>query len=130
MTKSQCSSTLFPWEICPKTQNSKIFFCTRVHTITLNTVTKYKVYPYIQTSLNQIFGIKLKNLEKWLSLNVHQPFFPGKFAPKPEIQNKFRTRVHTITLNTVTKYKLYPYIQTSLNQMFGIFKNLKSLKND
>ena len=62
MTKSQCSSTLFPWEICPKTQNSKNFFRTRVHTITLNTVTKYKLYPYIQTSLNQIFGI-FKNLK-------------------------------------------------------------------
>ena len=35
-----------------------------------------------------------------------------------------------ITLNTVTKYKLYLYIQTSLNQIFVIFKNLKTLKND
>ena len=52
---------------------------------------------------------------------VHQPFFPGaKFVPRcPEIQKFFRTLVHTITLNTVTKYKLYPYIQTSLNQKFS-----------
>ena len=56
MTKYHCSSTLFPLEICPKTQDSNIFHI-RVHTITLNTVTKCKVYPYIQTSLNQIFGI-------------------------------------------------------------------------
>ena len=53
-----------------------------VHTITLNTVTKYKVYPYIQTSIKSNF----KYLEKWLSLTVHQPFFPGKVAPRPEIQ--------------------------------------------
>ena len=58
------------------------------------------------------------------------PFSLGKFPPRPEIQNFFRTLVHTITLNTVTKYKLYPYIQTSLNQIFVIFKNLKTLKND
>ena len=58
------------------------------------------------------------------------PFSLGNFAPRPKIEIFFCTRVHTITLNTVTKYKLYPYIQTSLNQIFGIFKNLKSLKND
>ena len=56
--------------------------------------------------------------------------FPGKFAPRPEIQKHFHTQVHTITLNTVTKYKVYSYIQTSLNQIFEIFNNLKTLKND
>ena len=45
--------------------------------------------------------------------NVYQPFFPGKFAPRPEIQKQFRTRIHTITINTVTKYKVYPSIQTT-----------------
>ena len=58
------------------------------------------------------------------------PFSLGNLSTRPKIKNFFRTRVHTITLNTVTKYKLYPYIQTSLNQIFGIFKNLKTLKND
>ena len=125
MTKSQCSWTLFPWEICPKPEIQKSFHML-VHTITLNTVTKYKEYPYIQTSIKS----NLKYLEKWLSLTVHQPFFPGKVAPRPEIQKPFPTRVHTIILNTVTKYKLYPYIQTSLNQIIGIFNNLKILKND
>ena len=56
--------------------------------------------------------------------------FPGKFAPRPEIQKHFHILVHTITLNTVTKYKVYPYIQTSLSQISEIFNNLKTLKND
>ena len=92
-------------------------------------MTKYKLYLYIQTSDKSNFWnfLKLKNLEKWLSLNAHQPFFPGKFPTRPKIQNFFRTRVHTITLNTVTKYKLYPYIQISLNQIFEI---LSLCKND
>ena len=60
MTKSHCSWTLFPWEISPKTRNSK-YFRTLVHTITLNTVTKYKYIPYIQISF---FGPFLpKNLK-------------------------------------------------------------------
>ena len=58
------------------------------------------------------------------------PFSLANFPQDPKFKTFFRTRVHTITLNTVTKYKLYPYIQTSLNQIFGIFKNLKTLKND
>ena len=29
--------------------------------------------------------------------NLYQPFFPGKFAPKHEIQKQFSTRVQTIT---------------------------------
>ena len=116
----------------PLDQKWKTFIHIWVHTITLNTMTKYKVYPYIQTSLNQIFGNfqKLKNLEKWLGLNVHQPFFrQGNFPQDPEFKTFSNIRVHTITLNTVTKYKVYPYIQTSLNQIFGIFNNLKTLEN-
>ena len=59
------------------------------------------------------------------------PFSLGNLPQDPKLISKiFRTRVHTITLNTVTKYKLYPYIQTSLNQICGMLKNLKSLKND
>ena len=58
------------------------------------------------------------------------PFSLENLPQDPKLKTFFRTRVHTITLNTVTKYKLYPYIQTSLNQIFGIFKNLKTLKND
>ena len=71
----------------PQDPKFKIF-CTRVHTITLNTVTKYKLYPYIQTSLNQF--IISKNLEKWLSLTVHQPFFP-KLPQDPKFKRFFAT---------------------------------------
>ena len=55
------------------------------------------------------------------------PFSLVNLPTRPKIQNFFRTRVHTITLNTVTKYKLYPYIQISLNQIFEI---LSLCKND
>ena len=55
------------------------------------------------------------------------PFSLGNLPQDPKLQkNFFRTRVHTITLNTVTKYKLYPYIQTSLNQIFA--KNFKFMQ--
>ena len=55
------------------------------------------------------------------------PFSLGNLPQDPKLKNFFRTRVHTITLNTVTKYKLYPYIQISLNQIFEI---LSLCKND
>ena len=58
------------------------------------------------------------------------PFSLGNLPQDLKFKNVFHTRVHTITLNTVTKYKVYPYIQTSLNQIFEIFNNLKTLKND
>ena len=79
---------------------------------------------------NSPFLTKVRRAKNYLSLTFHHPFFPVKFAPRPEIQIFFHIRVHTITLNTVTKYKVYPYIQTSLNQIDGIFNNLKTLEND
>ena len=58
------------------------------------------------------------------------PFSLGNFPQDPKLIETIRTRVHAITLNTVTKYKLYPYIQMSLNHIFLIFKKLKTMKND
>ena len=59
------------------------------------------------------------------------PFYPGKFLPRqPKLKISFHTRVHTITLNTGTNYKVYPYIQTSLNQIFDISMKLKTFRND
>ena len=93
MTKYHYSSTLFTLEICPKTQNWKQIR-TQVHTITLNTVTKYKLYPYIQISLNQVFEILslCKNDKiggKWLSLHFWKPFLPIKLDPIDEIAKTF-----------------------------------------
>ena len=54
------------------------------------------------------------------------PFSLGNLPTRHEIE-KQNSHTHTITLNTVTKYKLYPYIQISLNQIFEI---LSICKND
>ena len=132
MTKSQCSSTLFPWEISPQDPKLIKQIRTPVHAITLNTVTKYKLYPYIQISLNHIFLIfkKLKTMKNdYVSMFIN-PFSLGNLPQDPKLISKIPTRVHAITLNTVTKSKLYAYIQVSLNHIFLIFKKLKTMKND
>ena len=107
----------FPLENFPTKPKIQNFFRTRVHTITLNTVTKYKLYPYIQISLNQIFGILSlckndKNLvEKWLSLNCSSTLFAHRnFAPiDPKLQNEISHRCSdTITLDMLmTKYTIH-----------------------
>ena len=79
---------------------------------------------------NSPFLTTVRRAKNYLSLTFHHPIFPGIFAQRPEIQIFIHIQVHTITLNTVTKYKVYPYIQTSLNQIVGIFNNLKTLEND
>ena len=82
MTKSDCSWTLFPWENLSRDPKFKHFFHTRVHTLTLNTVTEYKVYTYIQTSLNQIFEIS-SVMQKWSNgwKNDEVSTFENPFCP-------------------------------------------------
>ena len=59
MTKSHLFMNPFSLENLPQDPKFKNLFHTLVHTITLNTVTKYKVHPYIQTSLNQILKFSI-----------------------------------------------------------------------
>ena len=109
MTKSQCSSTLFPWEICPKTQNWKQIR-TQVHTITLNTVTKYKLYPYIQISLNQIFEIlSLCKNDKIGGKMTKSPLLKTLFAHKirPNWWNRKIFSLDVLKLQQECWYQIY-----------------------
>ena len=81
MTKSYCSWTLFSWKFAPRPKIQNIF-PTRVNTIIISHHHIISSYHIIISHHHIISSVK--NFEKWLSLTVHEPFFPGNL---PKIQN-------------------------------------------
>ena len=70
-------------EICPKIQNSK-YFPTRINTIIISHDHLIASYHIIISHHHIISSVK--NFEKWLSLTVHEHFFPGNLAQDPKFK--------------------------------------------
>ena len=85
ITKSYCSWTLFSWKFEPKTQNSKYQF--RYTMSTLSSSINEEEYQIISIIISHHHIISsVKNFEKWLTLTVHEPFFPGNLAQDPKFK--------------------------------------------
>ena len=96
MTKSYCSWTLFSWKFAPRSKIQNIF-PTRVNTIIISHHHIIASYHIIISHHHIISSVK--NFEKWLSLTVHEPFFPGNLPQDPKFKIFFATRVNTIIIS-------------------------------
>ena len=83
ITKSYCSWTLFSWKFAPRSKIQNIF-PTRVNTIIISHHHIIASYHIIISHHHIISSVK--NFEKWLTLTVHEPFFPGNLAQDPKFK--------------------------------------------
>ena len=93
-------------EICPNTQNSKYLYYMGQHYHHINS-SYHIVISYHHITSSYIIS---KKLEKWLSLNAHQPFFLANFPQDPKFKIFF---LHGSTLSSYHIIISYRHIISS-----------------